>query len=543
MAKMKKVVPFANEVLNLPCEWEECDIVKDDIESFISHLLRDHLPQLNGDDLHCHWKDCEGFTENLAELRRHILLHAFHAKIKCHGRNLQLRKNIPNCTLGIQSRNIIPELPDPLVCYWESCLEEYECPERFYRHVDYHSENVNTCLWQDCNRTFTGHFKLREHLRSHTQEKLVACPTCGGMFASRTKFSDHIQRQLLTDENDEENLYICEYCSKKMNSERLLRDHMRHHVNHYKCPYCDMTCPTPSGVQVHVQYRHAEEKPYSCQYCDYKCKSENDLRKHLESHSQVIPYKCPVEGCSYATRSQTCYNVHYRKTHEEKGPAKYACHLCEKKFTRGNYLTKHLVNVHKYCWPSGHCRFRYHLHTDGYFKLQTVRYESLELSQTMMGNDNDEGIDDPENLVDTSPHSNQEHSNVCGEKIEPCISSQIIQGTESSVPSGSVIFCLENGNVVRFQQGIPALKTSLNDSYLQDSTTSEQEPVLIQIVDSADETGANSNNASVFVMTGTDNAGNNYNPRAIQVLTKNSEGKMVLETAELITEYDPSLIV
>ena len=42
---------------------------------------------------------------------------------------------------------------------------------------------------------FKGRFKLREHLRSHTQEKVVACPACGGMFANNTKFFDHIRRQ------------------------------------------------------------------------------------------------------------------------------------------------------------------------------------------------------------------------------------------------------------------------------------------------------------------------------------------------------------
>lgn len=30
-------------------------------------------------------------------------------------------------------------------------------------------------------------------------------------------------------ETDPENTFMCEYCSRKMNSERLLRDHMRHH--------------------------------------------------------------------------------------------------------------------------------------------------------------------------------------------------------------------------------------------------------------------------------------------------------------------------
>lgn len=47
----------------------------------------------------------------------------------------------------------------------------------------------------DCEATAKGRPKLREHLRSHTQEKVVACPGCGGMYANNTKFFDHIIRQ------------------------------------------------------------------------------------------------------------------------------------------------------------------------------------------------------------------------------------------------------------------------------------------------------------------------------------------------------------
>lgn len=51
------------------------------------------------------------------------------------------------------------------------------------------------CLSLDCEATAKGRPKLREHLRSHTQEKVVACPGCGGMYASNTKLFDHIIRQ------------------------------------------------------------------------------------------------------------------------------------------------------------------------------------------------------------------------------------------------------------------------------------------------------------------------------------------------------------
>ncbi|GIY21125.1 histone H4 transcription factor [Caerostris extrusa] len=486
----RKKVAYASEKLCLICEWEECDVVEVDIEIFLCHITKEHLTKLNADDLHCHWKDCEGFTETLPELRRHILLHGFHAKIKCYGANFQIRKNISNCLSSIQSRNIVPELPEPLICCWEDCMLEFESPEHFYRHVDSHAMydckkyGNPLCLWQDCKRTFVDTFKVKEHLRSHTQEKLVACPTCGGMFASRTKFYDHILRQQSSDGASD--VYVCEYCPNKFNSERLLRDHTRHHVNHYKCPYCDMTCPTPSDLGAHISYRHSEEKPHSCEYCDFRCKNESDLRKHLESHSMVPTYKCPVENCTYAARSQTCYRAHYRKIHEGKSPLTYSCHLCEKVFSRGNYLTKHLLKKHKFRWPSGHCRFRYCLNEEGVYRLQTVRYESLELSQEMMGENSeliaqgDEDIDDP-NVINIS-QKYIETGNQVSNNITITESQTLINNASTSIDmsNNSIVLNLEGGNNALNQEGMSIVCIP----YVTENKTSvEQQPVLIKILE------------------------------------------------------------
>ena len=50
-------------------------------------------------------------------------------------------------------------------------------------------------FFEECEASAKGRPKLREHLRSHTQEKVVACPGCGAMYANNTKFFDHIKRQ------------------------------------------------------------------------------------------------------------------------------------------------------------------------------------------------------------------------------------------------------------------------------------------------------------------------------------------------------------
>lgn len=452
----KRIVRFSWETLELPCEWECCTVVKDDMSEYMKHIESCHLSKVSESDLHCHWKDCEAFTETLPDLYRHILFHAFHTKIKCYGKNLQRRKELPSCTLDAVSRNVIPELPDPLICTWDDCEEVFENPELFYRHLDFHidssarkerDQDSSICLWQGCNREFGNHYKVRDHIRSHTQEKLIACPTCGGMFASRTKFFDHIQRQTPINEDKEEG-FSCDYCNRKMKTERLLRDHMRHHVNHYKCPYCDMTCPTPSGLQTHVLYRHSDAKPYSCQYCDYKCKAQRDLRKHLETHSTVLAFTCSYEGCNYASRSHTCYINHIRRKHENKNLPVYVCHLCPKKFARGNYLTYHLTTRHKFRWPSGHCRFRYHQDKDGLFRLQTVRYESFELSEAMLCEDelssailckDGEDVDSPdsvEQVSSTDQASGQKDRDTPVPETQGAVKSSVsVQNSELSVSS------------------------------------------------------------------------------------------------------------
>lgn len=159
---------------------------------------------------------------------------------------------------------------------------------------------------------------------------------------------------------------------------------MRNHVNHYKCPLCDMTCPLPSSLRNHMRFRHSEDRPFKCDYCDYSCKNLIDLRKHLDTHSKEPAYRCDVDDCSFTARSLSSVKAHYRKVHEGDSEPRYKCHICDKCFTRGNNLTVHLRKKHQFKWPSGHPRFRYKEHEDGYMRLQLVRYESVELTQQLL---------------------------------------------------------------------------------------------------------------------------------------------------------------
>ncbi|KAL0993778.1 hypothetical protein UPYG_G00113830 [Umbra pygmaea] len=385
--------------LELACEWGSCQDSFHRMQEFCEHV-EDHLKALDMEDEDsystehsCLWKDC-GFcsVESAEELKRHVYFHCYHIKLKQWGQEvLKAKPSLGTCTIGLHNRNIVPDIPDNFTCLWEKCEQPTLAnPEWFYRHVEMHSMCVDAasadkeapvhCGWKECEALFKGRFKLREHLRSHTGEKVVACPVCGGMFANNTKFFDHIRRQTTI----EGQRFQCSHCSKRFATERLLRDHMRNHVNHYKCPLCDMTCPSPSSLRNHIKFRHSNEKPYSCEYCEYSCKNLIDLRKHLDTHSAEPAYRCDYTNCDYTTRSLHSIKNHYKKSHEGDFVARYKCHVCEQCFTRGNNLTAHLRKKHQFKWPSGHPRFRYKEHEDGFMRLQLIRYESVELTEQLM---------------------------------------------------------------------------------------------------------------------------------------------------------------
>lgn len=56
----------------------------------------------------------------------------------------------------------------------------------------------------------------------------------------------------------------------------------------------------------------------------------------------------------------------------------YCCHECPVKYQKSYRLTKHLIDTHHLQLPNGHRRFRYKKDEDGFYRLQVVRYESLD---------------------------------------------------------------------------------------------------------------------------------------------------------------------
>ncbi|XP_068815820.1 histone H4 transcription factor-like [Struthio camelus] len=373
---------FKNSELILPCEWEECFFVGKCMEEFCNHIA-EHLkeclqhPLEKAEQHQCWWKGCEFLAKDPRELITHVNFHSYHTKLKFIGSQLRaLHHDLPACLQNSHSQHQLPRTSEEFVCHWENCDVTFNNPEWFYQHVAIHAyaaeketiadqKRAVYCHWKGCSGVFKGKHKLWDHLRTHTQERVVACPTCGGMFSNNTKFFDHAKRQI----SEDKQIFVCQNCDKHFANERLLRDHMRGHVNRVTCPLCDMECTSVSSLKAHIRFRHCDERPFCCHLCDSGFKNAYDLHKHVETHNDSDAHSCDVEGCGFTSRTLQALRQHYKRAHARDGILKYKCHICQKCFSWSYTLTLHLRKAHKL---SCHSRFRYKEDDEGYVRLNVA---------------------------------------------------------------------------------------------------------------------------------------------------------------------------
>ena len=290
-----------------------------------AHLQR--LRALSGDFPQCHWQ-WKKTADIYVDQKRQISCQWAHTEDSECG-YLCL---VPDLLQFHVNAEVESEPPGSIACKWEN-----QC-----------SHQVSSV--QSRSRTRL----LQVHAASHLGVKQAICKTCNSQFATHNTLRHHH-----------------EGVGRRVPAR-----------NAYKCTECDRAFNDLATLSAHHRYVHSITRNFGpCRFCKKSFKSRNDYKNHVKTHtSDREQLKCVQ--CEFVADTPQKINHHKRKVHD--GVKGYLCHFCDKVYTRGFKLSRHLRKEHPTRSTlftkqanSQYCKLAYTLQPNGYFTLTEDHYTPL----------------------------------------------------------------------------------------------------------------------------------------------------------------------
>lgn len=200
---------------------------------------------------------------------------------------------------------------------------------------------AHVCPEEGCDKAYSRPSLLKQHLRSHYNERCFVCTYegCGKGFFRRSHLKAH------TNSHTVAKRYHCSFCAKGFNTRQHL---LRHEVTHKSikhCPHhnCTKQCRTEVQLLEHCVADHATWK-YQCSFpeCGRVLGSERQLQYHWErDHNETPQFKCPHTGCSEVASQWLKLQKHVSKTHNL-----WLCHHCDGLFDDMQSMYEHEKSIH-----------------------------------------------------------------------------------------------------------------------------------------------------------------------------------------------------
>ncbi|CAH8562536.1 unnamed protein product [Heterobilharzia americana] len=242
------------------CEWQNCSCSCDDEDSLKFHQLQ-HFKVLCDQVSQglclpiCGICNSALNTTDLDGIERHSFFHSWVSQLKKTGKYILETNDWPLCMFDSKWCNSIPELPTKFECGWEYCDFKTNDVSTFITHVSKHSE-------------FKGDI--------HHSVKPVKCTRCRKIFSTK----------------------------------KLLRDHMKRHINTVKCPFCDMTAWSKSALERHILFRHSNERPFLVHTLRHKASEPINSTKESTNPSAMIDNSTDLDAERRTPQSASVAPIH-----------------------------------------------------------------------------------------------------------------------------------------------------------------------------------------------------------------------------------------
>jgi len=196
------------------------------------------------------------------------------------------------------------------------------------------------------NKDFGLHRKIVHGNDGKTIKYSCRVSDCGFDTLKREELAVHVH----SDHPNQINL--CDYCGRNFASEGMLINHMTSHSknaklkkgtgSNYDCPHCPREFNRKRHMELHVLFKHSNDRPFSCEQCGKKFKTRHCVNIHLRSHG-IGGYSWCCEECGKTFNQISAYHVHL-KVHSSI--REFACEDCGMTFKLKHSLKKHQL-VHK----------------------------------------------------------------------------------------------------------------------------------------------------------------------------------------------------
>ena len=151
----------------------------------------------------------------------------------------------------------------------------------------------------------------------------------------------------------EDNILICETCSKKFTKLKNLKKHLKLHSSDkpYKCNQCEMSYSRSDHLQRHSVTHSQDSKPFPCDMCIQRFSNKSHLIRHLKNiHNDKDDkniYKC--DKCEMSFNKKHKMSKHTSLMHSEIKSDKYKCYypFCHKVYHSKGKLECHIEKVHE----------------------------------------------------------------------------------------------------------------------------------------------------------------------------------------------------
>lgn len=279
--KLKNNVPTEDQLIK-DYAFMNCDLCSFQFESF-AQAKRHYSSQHNVSGyLFC----CKRKYRNRIKLLDHVKTHSKPDEFKCKqcDKVLKSSTSLNSHFMNCHSYN------KPFEC--DHCGIRFSKKFQMTAHMKIHALSVYEYPCQYCSKTFNTPYRLTAHNLSHEKSKYV-CEICSKKLQSKFSLAFHVRTVHIKVENEDR--IKCEKCNHFLKNLESYKKHMRRHKESEQdniCPYCNKNKPNVDALRKHIKFVHESIKNLKCHFCEKRFVRPQELIEHEATHTGEALYVC-----------------------------------------------------------------------------------------------------------------------------------------------------------------------------------------------------------------------------------------------------------